>query len=490
MGNQAVAPASAIANNAPTSGEGLASPAVPLAPAKQPAVVPIWPDGQLLDVYAQLSTAADGNVDFGDTSLPSVSWEGVEYGPKASWKHEWNTEWAVPPAVQRNATLWLDAFVTQAGHSPDPAAPSYPGKQAVLHVRKSLTRYHPLRKVRATKNLLSGSKDESPKARLTAEERVAADAAELAEFKALPIVSYYHPNVTLQIVSSSGALAYHSFPPNLQELVHLVEGDDKDDNGRAYYYPITYANDFWLLRDHMSPLNETVSRLPLYVTFSSTSLVKFQLLQTLNGAFEAQAAASSTGVSELDSIKRVLIDSNPWLLLTTVFVGLLHLITSTLAFASDVSHTRKRKDLIGVSLRTICSNVFVELVVLLYLWDESEQTSSMILLTQGMGLAVEAWKITKAVDITIVPSAPGSLIPYKVAIKDKHVLTEDEIKSREYDRQAFKIVGWFAAPCLLGYSIYSFLYNEHRGYYSFVLKTVVSFVHLGGFALLIPQVSH
>lgn len=239
----------------------------------------------------------------------------------------------------------------------------------------------------------------------------------------------------------------------------------------------------------MNPINETTTTLPLHVTFAPTSIMKFQLLQTLAGAFEAQAATTSGGGGELDAIKRVLIDGNPWLLLSTVVVGILHMLTSTLAFASDISHTRKRKDLVGVSVRTILSNVFVELVVLLYLWDESEQTSSMILLTQGMGLAVEAWKITKAVDIKVGPSAPGSLLPYKVEFKDKHVLTEDEIKSREYDRQAFKIVGWAAAPCLAAYSVYSFLYNEHRGYYSFILKTIVSFVHLGGFALLIPQVS-
>ena len=237
----------------------------------------------------------------------------------------------------------------------------------------------------------------------------------------------------------------------------------------------------------MNPINETVVRLPLHVTLSPTSVMKFQLLQTLAGAFDAQAAQTSGGGGDLDAIKRVLIDSNPWLLLSTVVVGILHMLTSTLAFASDISHTRKRKDLVGVSVRTILSNVFVELVVLLYLWDESEQTSNMILLTQGMGLAVEAWKITKAVDIKIAPAAPGSLVPYKIEFKDKHVLTEDEIKSREYDRQAFRIVGLVAAPCLAAYTVYSFLYNEHRGYYSFVLKTIVSFVHLGGFALLIPQ---
>lgn len=220
-----VTPGPAVVSNNPTGAGGL-TPTTPLAPVKQVPVVPYWLDGQLLDVHAQLSTSKHGNSTFTDSSLPSVTWEGLLFSPKANWHHSWSTEWTVPPSVQHNATLWLDAFVTPAGRSPNPAAPTYPGKRDVLHVRKPLTRYHPLRKVRATKNLLAGPK-------LTAEERAAEDAAEEAEFKALPIVSYYHPNVSLQVVTNGGAFAYHSFPPALQELVHLVDTEDKDDKGRG-----------------------------------------------------------------------------------------------------------------------------------------------------------------------------------------------------------------------------------------------------------------
>ena len=76
----------------------------------------------------------------------------------------------------------------------------------------------------------------------------------------------------------------------------------------------------------------------------------------------------------------------------------------------------------------------------------------MILMGQGMGMVIEAWKvrfyiilfnkklvfiilpdqqITKAVDIKMVPAPPGALIPYKLDIKDKHVLSEDEKKTQE-----------------------------------------------------------
>jgi hypothetical protein len=81
-----------------------------------------------------------------------------------------------------------------------------------------------------------------------------------------------------------------------------------------------------------------------------------------------------------------------------------------LAFTSDVSHWRNKKELVGVSLRTvrprfflfafailtmgqILTNVFIQVVVLLYLIDNNENTSWMVIMTSGMGAVIEAWKV-------------------------------------------------------------------------------------------------
>jgi len=64
---------------------------------------------------------------------------------------------------------------------------------------------------------------------------------------------------------------------------------------------------------------------------------------------------------------------------------------------------------------------------------------------------------------------------------DKHVLSEDEIKTKEYDALAFRYVSYVAIPCLAGYTIYSLLYETHRGWYSFVISTLTSFVYMFGF---------
>jgi predicted membrane channel-forming protein YqfA (hemolysin III family) len=50
-----------------------------------------------------------------------------------------------------------------------------------------------------------------------------------------------------------------------------------------------------------------------------------------------------------------------------------------------------------------------------------------------------------------------------------------------YDALAFRYVSYVAIPLLIGYSIYSLIYDTHRGWYSFVISTATSFVYMFGF---------
>lgn len=140
-----------------------------------------------------------------------------------------------------------------------------------------------------------------------------------------------------------------------------------------------------------------------------------------------------------------------------------------------------------MSLGSILTNIFVQLIILLYLLDNNEETSWMILASQGVGLLIEAWKITKAVAVNILPAPAGSMLPYRIQVINKHVLSTEEQKTQEYDRLAFKYVSWIAGPLLCAYTIYSAIYETHRGWWSFVIGTLTSFVYAFGFVSLIPQ---
>lgn len=232
----------------------------------------------------------------------------------------------------------------------------------------------------------------------------------------------------------------------------------------GHYFPIIYRNDFWQLKDDLIAINETTKQLPLRLTLDPMSMMKFTVYSTLDEVFNApqqnpnpltSPRNGAQGGGELEELKKMLLTANPFWLTVTIIVTLLHTLFEFLAFSSDVSHWRKKdKDFVGVSLRTIITNVVVQLIVLLYLYDSSEETSFMILMSQGMGLLVEAWKITKVVDIKVRP-ATDSIIPYRVTFEDKHELSEDEKKTQQYDKEAFRIVGMFAVPLLMAYSVYS-----------------------------------
>ncbi|KAI7610367.1 cleft lip and palate transmembrane 1 [Hortaea werneckii] len=196
--------------------------------------------------------------------------------------------------------------------------------------------------------------------------------------------------------------------------------------------------------------------------------------------------------SEMELIKETLLDTNPWLLGTTGIVSILHMIFELLAFKSDVGHWRSKKDNVGVSVRTILSNVVMQSIIFLYLLDNNENTSWMILFGQGMGIAVEAWKITKTADVRVRQPAAGSWaatlgLPYVVVLEDKHQLSETEEKTEEYDRIAFNYMGMGAVPLLLAYAAYSLVYESHKSWYSFIITTLVGSVYAYGFLMMVPS---
>ena len=50
-----------------------------------------------------------------------------------------------------------------------------------------------------------------------------------------------------------------------------------------------------------------------------------------------------------------------------------------------------------------------------------------------------------------------------------------------YDKLAFRYVSYVALHALAIYALYSLVYLTHRGWYSFVISTLTSFVYMFGF---------
>ncbi|WWC87741.1 uncharacterized protein L201_002633 [Kwoniella dendrophila CBS 6074] len=458
---------SGVPDNAATT------PVVSTTPQAPQYAVPAWDLGTPLSMLLYTSTSASGN-DI-DLDHPLVQWDGLTYG---EWKDEREADLIldVPETVwAHNGSWYMDVILVKGGGSPKGKGPGN-----VSAFRKQLTRFFAKRRVRKEKKLI-GNKDE-------VEEEIE-DSNEVSGPP--PIVSHWCNNLTLTIVSSGGEVSSSQLSPVAQPFYQFY--DSPNEKGKQVYPPPVFPNDFWIMKESLYTINETTKTLPLHITYSAISSMKFNIFSSMTASFEqAQSQQGGAGGgAEFDEIKRTLIETSPWLLITTAIVTILHTVFEFLAFSSDVSHWRKKdKDLVGVSLNTILTNCFVQLVILLYLQDSSEETSFMILFGQGIGLLIEAWKITKVTNVRVRPN-PNTIFAYSVHFEDKRELSEDEKKTQEYDALAFRLVSYAAIPLLAGYTGYSpnlsRIYSTHRGWYSFIVSTLAQAIYMFGFVQLVPQ---
>ncbi|TVY25603.1 Cleft lip and palate transmembrane protein [Lachnellula hyalina] len=390
-----------------------------------------------------------------------------------------DTEFTVPNEVKNNGTLWAHFYIGISGSKLDPTTAGYDPSQA-YHFVYPLTQYIAQKKVKKTKNLLAASDD--------VEE-------EVEEVPTGPIInSHYHPNFTISFIPDSGVMQYPTLQPAVRQYLQMEATGARDATGQnAWYYPIVFVNSFWQLKTHMTTLNSTVTKLPLHIDLNNFANWKFSILSSMDEGAKQTARNAAQGISspgggdgsEFEMIKEVLLDTNPILLGTTVVVSVFHMLFEMLAFKSDISHYRNKKNNVGISVRSILGNVFMQAVIFLYLLDNNENTSWMILFSQGMGILLEFWKITTVVNVRIRPA--DSIIPYRIAFEDKHVLSETEEKTKEYDAVAFKYLYMIAVPLLFAYAGYSLYYDTHKSWYSFVITTLVGSVYAYGFLMMVPS---
>jgi hypothetical protein len=242
------------------------------------------------------------------------------------------------------------------------------------------------------------------------------------------------------------------------------------------YFPPLYMDEFWLLQEKYIIINETVKELPLQLMYSTISLMKwrFELQMEESWRMQSQFGQSS---DDTDQLKRMLMDTNPVLLGITFAVSMLHMVFDFLAFKNDIAFWKNNKSLEGLSVQTIILNAVCQVIIFLYLLDND--TSMMILASSGIGLLIEFWKIKQCSDIERTLT-----FPY-FKLKDKASYEKSETAA--HDRQAMKYLSYCLYPLVIGYSIYSVMYNSHKSWYSWILNSLVGTVYTFGFIMMCPQ---
>ncbi|KAG0486954.1 hypothetical protein HPP92_009049 [Vanilla planifolia] len=102
------------------------------------------------------------------------------------------------------------------------------------------------------------------------------------------------------------------------------------------YFPTIYFNEFWLLKDKLIALNDSVTELPLNLEVGPIGLNKWQFFLQIEQSFQIHRSYGSMVEGEADELKRVFLEGNPYLLVVTMIVSVLHSLFDFLAFKNDV----------------------------------------------------------------------------------------------------------------------------------------------------------
>lgn len=372
-----------------------------------------------MDLYVYVSEDSYEPDFFNPSELKWVQ-KGIVYddwtqGPNKDSNFNSEFDIDLPLGVQQNKSIWLHSYFVRSGFIPfeetrtaENFSPIY-----TLHKKKQLNRYKK-RRFRDTHNLITGKTEKS----LEEQEKIKNKISE-------EIISHWHPNLTINMIYDHTAWTEGAVPAPLDEYIDFEPSTGK-------YYPIVYLNDYWnLLRDYQ-PINETVKRVHLSLTYQPISMMKWQMYaaQGMRNKWSSMLGSEALeNEDEQDYIKEALLETSPILLGATVIVSIAHSVFEFLAFKNDIQFWRERKSLEGLSVRSVFFNLFQSVVVLLYVLDND--TSMLIRVSIGIGLLIELWKIPKVVNIKLDHNNKIlGLIP-RITFEDKGSYVESSTK--QYD---------------------------------------------------------
>ncbi|CAI9734582.1 lip and palate transmembrane 1 homolog [Octopus vulgaris] len=428
----------------------------------------VFPKGFLMDMYVYVSEQ-EVFTDFDNPESEFWVQKGLVYGDWASGiykdgSYDNGKQLTLSDAVLSNGSIYIHVYFTKSGYPPN-SKDEYAQSMRAYSSRK-LNKYKK-RKFHETVNLLTGETEAHPNLR------------KKENSSSFEIISHWHPNLTINLLDDDFPWVKGQVPPPLDEYVVFQLGSNK-------YFPVIFFNDYWNLNSDYVPINYSTKVVNLTLTYKPISLFRWQLYAAQNMRNKWYNVLGSNfveeGEEEQDSVKIAFLETNPYLLAITVIVSIVHSVFEFLAFKNDIQFWKSRKSLEGLSVRSVFFNVFQSVVVVLYVLDN--ETNPIVKISVIIGLAIEIWKIQKVLDISldrenkILGFIPRPIFKEKSTYKSA---------TKQYDLVAFKYLSWCLFPLLVMYSIYSLVYNEHKGWYSFSLSMLYGFLLTFGFIMMTPQ---
>ncbi|XP_042470318.1 cleft lip and palate transmembrane protein 1 homolog isoform X1 [Zingiber officinale] len=424
--------------------------------------------GEPLDMWLYLSEKENFN-DFSDED--ALVWHEANI-PYAVWgqssTRSLSMQYYPSEAVKHNGTLYAHVFFARSGYPPDPNDPEYEPLSTFRRTH-SVVAFFPKSKSDKKRSLLGSSKDsEGEESMLEVKHDSEIEAVDEVDAE---WVSYWKPNITINLVDDFTRYP-HNIPANVIDYINV-------EPTTGNYFPTVFFNEFWLLKDKLLPLNDSMTEVPLNLELGPISLTKWQFFLQIEQAFQVHRSYGSMLEGEADELKRVFLEGNPYLLGVTMIVSLLHSVFDFLAFKNDIQFWNKNKSMEGLSAKSVIVNFVCQLVVFLYLLDN--ETSWMILASSGIGCCIEFWKIGKAMHIEVDRSGRIPMLK----LRDRESYAKN--KTKEYDDLAMKYLSYVLFFLVACFAIYSLMYEQHKSWYSWILSSLTSCVYMFGFIMMCPQ---
>ncbi|CAD5110959.1 DgyrCDS313 [Dimorphilus gyrociliatus] len=349
----------------------------------------------------------------------------------------------MPRQTRKNGSLYIHAALVMRGEEP------FTGRSLMSYAVTRHTTYTP-KQAEAFKLMTENS------------------TAKKAPIDDRPI-SHWRSKLYINVMANLTTFDYNSIPSELHQFIRITESNE--------YMPFLYLNELSNRVKDLMPLNQSAKTMPLTIHYSPISLGKMRLFVTMQQSIEQ---LHTWGFSEKDGdeIKGIFVDTDFYLLMLTFMVAAFHMLFDILAFKNDFHFWKGKKNMVGLSTRTVLWRCFSTIIIFFYLLDE--KTSLLVLIPCGVSVAMELWKLTKAFKLKITWSG----------LKPKFELgttTDKEKDTLQFDRQAMKYLSYVLYPLCLGGAIYSLLYTPHKGWYSWCIQSLVNGVYAFGFLFMLPQ---
>lgn len=98
----------------------------------------------------------------------------------------------------------------------------------------------------------------------------------------------------------------------------------------------------------------------------------------------------------------------------------------------------------------------------------------LILIPSGIGALIELWKCKRILKLELTWKG------FKKIENVREDITKAEQETQEFDKQGMKYLSFVLYPLVVGYAIYSLIYQPHKSWWSWTLNSTVNGVYAFG----------